>query len=41
MIASEKTGGKHPFDLSGLPSGVYAVLLETPYGDTLRKIVIK
>ncbi len=45
MMASEKDRGKTaysiPFDLSGLPSGVYAVLLETPYGDTLRKIVIK
>jgi len=45
MMASEKDRGKTaysiPFDLSGLPSGIYAVLLETPYGDTLRKIVIK
>lgn len=30
-----------PFDLSGIPSGVYAVLLETPYGNALRKVVIK
>ncbi|MGP1992015.1 T9SS type A sorting domain-containing protein [Zobellia laminariae] len=30
-----------PFDLSGLPAGVYAVLLETPYGQTLRKVIIK
>ncbi|MBT2160032.1 T9SS type A sorting domain-containing protein [Zobellia barbeyronii] len=30
-----------PFDLSSLPAGVYAVLLETPYGQTLRKVIIK
>ncbi|VAW14467.1 internalin, putative [hydrothermal vent metagenome] len=45
MMAFEKDRGKTaysiPFDLSGLPAGVYAVLLETPYGDTLRKIIIK
>ncbi|WP_370458293.1 T9SS type A sorting domain-containing protein [Cellulophaga sp. L1A9] len=30
-----------PFDLSIMPAGVYAVLLETPYGTSLRKIIIK
>ena len=44
-MASEKDRGgtaySIPFDLSGLSSGVYVVLLETPYGDTLRKIVLK
>ena len=30
-----------PFDLSGFAPGVYAVLLETPYGNTLRKVVKK
>ncbi|MEO0526812.1 MAG: T9SS type A sorting domain-containing protein, partial [Bacteroidota bacterium] len=45
LRASEKARGETtysiPFDLSGLPSGVYAVLLETPYGDTVRKIIIQ
>jgi len=45
IMASEKARGQQeysiPFDLSGLPSGVYAVLLETPYGNALRKIIIK
>lgn len=29
------------FDLSGVSSGIYAVVLETPYGSALRKIVVK
>ncbi|NKI28485.1 T9SS type A sorting domain-containing protein [Arenibacter sp. 6A1] len=45
IMASEKARGQQeysiPFDLSGLPSGVYAVLLETPYANALRKIIIK
>ncbi|CAM4125862.1 T9SS type A sorting domain-containing protein [Zobellia nedashkovskayae] len=45
LMASEKDRGELsysiPFDLSGLPAGVYAVLLETPYGQTLRKVIIK
>ncbi|NNE78098.1 MAG: T9SS type A sorting domain-containing protein [Pricia sp.] len=45
MIASKKDSGElsyHlPFDLSGLPSGVYAVLLETSYGNTLRKVILE
>ena len=44
LMASEKDRGEMaysiPFDLSGLPSGVYAVLLETPYGNSLRKIIV-
>ncbi|SDL66188.1 T9SS type A sorting domain-containing protein [Kriegella aquimaris] len=44
MVASEKGQGKEAyafsFDISGVPSGVYVVLLETPYGNTVRKIVI-
>ncbi|GAA4275915.1 T9SS type A sorting domain-containing protein [Aquimarina mytili] len=30
-----------PFDLSGLSTGVYAIVLETPYGRALRKIVVE
>ena len=45
LIASEKQRGESqysiPFDISNMPSGVYAVLLETPYGKALRKIVVK
>ncbi|PKA98001.1 putative secreted protein (Por secretion system target) [Flavobacteriaceae bacterium MAR_2009_75] len=45
LIASKKERGASlyqvPFDISGLPAGVYAVLLETPYGKTLRKIIKK
>jgi len=45
LIASEKARGDSeysiPFDLSGVTTGVYAVLLETPYGNYLQKIVIK
>ncbi|MFC4095531.1 T9SS type A sorting domain-containing protein [Euzebyella saccharophila] len=45
LIASKKERGassyKVPFDISGLPAGVYAVLLETPYGKTLRKVIKK
>ena len=45
MIDHKKGKGKKlysiPFDLSGTPSGVYAVLLETGYGNALRKVVIK
>jgi hypothetical protein len=45
MIDHKKRKGEKsyniPFDLSGSPSGVYAVLLETPYGNALRKVVIK
>ncbi len=45
MMASERGTGDTsysiPFDLSGMPSGVYAVLLETPYGSSLRKIIVR
>lgn len=45
MMASERGRGEAsysiPFDISGMPSGVYAVLLETPYGTSLRKIVVR
>ncbi|MBD0779521.1 T9SS type A sorting domain-containing protein [Maribacter sp. ANRC-HE7] len=45
LMASEKEQGKTsysvPFDLSTLPTGVYAVLLETPYGNSLRKIIVR
>ncbi|WP_067145665.1 T9SS type A sorting domain-containing protein [Pseudotamlana agarivorans] len=45
LVANEKSRGeieyKIPFDISHMPTGVYAVLLETPYGSTLRKIIIK
>jgi hypothetical protein len=45
LMASEKDRGASsytiPFDISGLPSGVYAVLLETPYGNSLRKVILK
>jgi hypothetical protein len=45
MMASERGRGSNtyniPFDISGMPSGVYAVLLETPYGKSLRKMVVR
>ncbi|MEQ8218107.1 MAG: hypothetical protein RH981_07730 [Arenibacter sp.] len=44
-MASEKARGESsyyiPFDISGLPSGVYAVVLETPFGNSLRKVILK
>lgn len=45
LMASQKARGASsytiPFDISGLPSGVYAVLLETPFGNSLRKVILK
>jgi hypothetical protein len=45
LMASEKARGESsyslPFDISGLPSGVYAVVLETPFGNSLRKVILK
>jgi hypothetical protein len=45
LMASEKAQGASsyslPFNLSGLPSGVYAVVLETSFGNALRKVILK
>jgi len=45
LMVSQKERGESnysiPFDISGMPSGVYAVLLETPFGTSLRKIVVR
>lgn len=45
LMVSEKANGRAaysiPIDLSGLPSGVYAAVLETPYGTALGKVVLK
>ncbi|CAM4172057.1 hypothetical protein ZONE111905_06080 [Zobellia nedashkovskayae] len=45
LMASVKNRGELsysvPLDQSVLPAGVYAVLLEIPYGQTLRKVIIK
>ncbi|UZO82094.1 T9SS type A sorting domain-containing protein [Aquimarina sp. ERC-38] len=45
MMAYEKADRNNsyqiPFDISNLPSGVYAVVLETSYGSSLQKIVKK
>ena len=45
MITSENDRGETaysiPFDISGMPAGVYAVLLETSYGTSLRKIIVR
>tara|TARA_R100000935_G_scaffold58920_1_gene99948 strand:+ start:20416 stop:26094 length:5679 start_codon:yes stop_codon:yes gene_type:complete len=45
LMASQKARGESsytiPFDISGLPSGVYAVLMETPFGNSLRKVILK
>ncbi|GGW50701.1 T9SS type A sorting domain-containing protein [Arenibacter certesii] len=45
LMASAKEGGSTsysvPFDISGLPAGVYAVVLETPFGNSLRKVILK
>ena len=45
MIAIERANGQSeytiPFDISGLPTGVYAVVLETPNGSFLRKLVVR
>ncbi|MFS4491322.1 T9SS type A sorting domain-containing protein [Maribacter sp. 2308TA10-17] len=45
MIASKKDRGTDnylmEFDISGTPPGVYAVLLETEQGNTLRKIIVR
>jgi len=44
-IASIKETGSAtydiPFNIADMPAGVYAVLLETPYGNTLRKIIVR
>ena len=43
MASMQDRGAEHysvPFDLSGMPSGVYAVLLETSYGNRLHKLII-
>ncbi|MEJ1222644.1 T9SS type A sorting domain-containing protein [Sediminicola sp. 1XM1-17] len=45
LIASEKARGESSYnismDISGKPAGVYAIVLETPYGTSLRKIIMK
>jgi len=45
VIASAKERGETfysiPFDISVMPAGVYAVLLETPYGNSIQKIVVR
>ena len=45
LMASAKERGSTsysvPFDISGLPAGVYAVVLETPFGNSLRKVILK
>lgn len=45
LMAFQKERGETsysiPFDISGMPSGVYAVLLETPFGTSLRKVVVR
>lgn len=45
LIASQNQRGLAiydiPFNISNMPAGVYAVLLETPYGNTLRKVIMK
>ncbi|ALM08948.1 hypothetical protein SB49_14955 [Sediminicola sp. YIK13] len=45
LMASEKARGESSYnismDISGKPAGVYAIVLETPYGTSLRKIILK
>ncbi len=45
LIASQSERGlnnyKIPFDISNMPTGVYAVILETPFGNTIRKLIIQ
>lgn len=45
LMASKKERGSDnysiPLDISGLPAGVYAVVLETPFGNSLRKVILK
>ncbi|MEZ4971371.1 MAG: T9SS type A sorting domain-containing protein [Flavobacteriaceae bacterium] len=45
LMALEKDQGASsyslPFNLSGLPSGMYAVVLETSFGNALRKVILK
>ncbi|WP_086477060.1 T9SS type A sorting domain-containing protein [Arenibacter amylolyticus] len=45
LMAAEKERGsatyRIPLDISGLPVGVYAVVLETPFGNSLRKVILK
>ncbi len=45
LMASQKERGEIsysiPFDISGMPSGVYAVLLETSFGTSLRKVIVR
>ena len=44
LMAREKASGGYsysiPFNLSGLPAGIYAVVLETPFGNALRKVIL-
>ncbi|TKD55266.1 T9SS type A sorting domain-containing protein, partial [Flavobacterium sp. ASW18X] len=43
VIAAEKVGGEDYYqiamDISSEPAGIYAVLIETPYGKYLRKVI--
>jgi len=45
LIASENARGESsytiPFNIANMPAGVYAVVLETPFGSTLRKIIVR
>ncbi|GMN04636.1 hypothetical protein MTsPCn5_00240 [Croceitalea sp. MTPC5] len=45
LITSAKERGESSyriaFDISAMPSGVYAVLLETPFGNRLQKVIIR
>ncbi|WP_340201819.1 T9SS type A sorting domain-containing protein [Ascidiimonas sp. W6] len=40
-IEKGKNAYEIPFDLTNVPSGMYAVVLETPYGNAIRKLIIQ
>ena len=43
MVRQKASGASSysvPLDLSGLPAGIYAVVLETPFGNALRKVIL-
>ncbi|MBS9463141.1 hypothetical protein KIM67_12030 [Flagellimonas sp. 389] len=45
LMLQELAGGEHnyniPMNIEGLPSGIYVVVLETPVGNSLRKLILR
>ncbi|AWX43039.1 hypothetical protein HME9304_00026 [Flagellimonas maritima] len=44
ILQTQSGGAKHydiPMNIEGLPSGIYVIVLETPYGTALRKLILQ